>query len=203
MNPVLRRGFVLLALAFCLTACGGASVQVARERPAGPSCPKAWKAGWQALANRIQAPVYCPSWITPPLTGELRGRWNNIYSVDRRDRSYLVGFTWYEVGSGEVHVNFRGYPETTEIPRCPGDAGNETVPCFSDASGKKRIGGREVRVYTANQGADKWHVLYAWKESGALYAVSEHVAEPYTSGQVVRYLDRIMRGLARIEPDTA
>ena len=205
MDSVLRRALVLLALVLplALAACGSGSVQPPERSNAAPTCPKAWKAGWQALADRIDARVYCPSWITPPLTGEIDGQWNNIFSVDKRDRSYLVGFTWYEVGSGEVHVNFRGYPETTRIPRCPGDAAGERIPCFADASGTKRIGGRDVTVYTANQGADKWHVLYAWKENGALYVVSEHVAEPYTYRKVVGFLDRMVRGLVRIEPEHA
>jgi hypothetical protein len=165
-----------------------------------PGCPKKWRPGWQRLANRIEAPVYCPSWITPPLTGEIGGQWNNIRSVDPRDRSYLVGFTWYEVGSGEVHVNFRGYPETAKIPRCPGDSAGQSVPCFADASGRKRIAGRNVTVYTANQGADKWHIVYAWTRDGALYVLSEHVATPYGYGQVAGYLDRMMRGLVLIKP---
>ena len=186
-----------------VAACGEMNSGVRSDgsaRPAKPSCPKAWQAGWQALADRIQAPVYCPSWITPPLTGEIHGPWNNIYSVDRRNGSYLVGFTWYEVASGEVHVNLRGYPGRTTIPRCPGDAPGQTVPCFADASGQKRIGGCEVTVYTANQGADKWHIAYVWRRGDNLYVLSEHVATPYTYRRVAAFLDRMMRSLVLVAP---
>ena len=73
-------------------------------------------------------------------------------------------------------------------------------PCFDDAGGHKRFGDRLVTVYTANQGADQWHVLYAWHHAGSLYAVSEHVAVPYTYAQVIANLDRMLRGLVLLRP---
>jgi hypothetical protein len=201
---VARRVLLLLLASLAVSGCGDAALHSAEKTsyPARSACPRGWTTGWHALADRIGAPVYCPSWITPPLTGEIHGTWNNIYSVDRRDKSYLVGFTWYEVGSGEVHVNFRGYPGSTKIPRCPGDEAGKTVPCFADASGHKRIAGRRVTVYTANQGADKWHIVYAWKRRGSLYVVSEHVAVPLTYRQVARNLDRMVGSLRLLEPSS-
>ena len=35
-------------------------------------------------------------------------------------------------------------------------------------------------MYTVNQDADQWHVLYAWTHNGTLYTLSEHVAPPLT-----------------------
>ena len=57
-------------------------------------------------------------------------------------------------------------------------------------------------VYTVNRGADTWHVLYAWKDEGSLYSVSQHVVPELglSYSQVVKYLDRIMAGLVKIEP---
>jgi hypothetical protein len=55
-------------------------------------------------------------------------------------------------------------------------------------------------VYTANQGIDEWHVLYAWERDGSLYTVSEHRAPPYSYSQVVKNLDRMTRGLVALEP---
>jgi hypothetical protein len=55
-------------------------------------------------------------------------------------------------------------------------------------------------VYTANQGADQWHVLYAWRRAGSLYTISEHVAPPFTYSKVVQNLDRMLRGLVLIPP---
>jgi len=43
-------------------------------------------------------------------------------------------------------------------------------------------------------------VLYAWRRAGTLYAVSEHVTPPYTYGQVVSNLNRMMRGLVLVRP---
>ena len=125
--------------------------------------------------------------------------WDNGDWVEK-DRSYLVGFISLEPPSQEVHVNLRGYPGRTKIPRCEdaevtgGKARRTKAPCFSDANGSG-LGGRTATVYTVNRDADQWHVLYAWQDQGSLYAVSEHVAKPLTYKKVDRDLDRMMRGL--------
>ncbi len=173
--------------------------------PKPPTCPAAWKAGWQRLANRVDAIVYCPSWMPSPLDGEIGGDWDNGVSV-HPDRSYLVSFLWHEPPAQDVHVNLRGYPGHARIPRCNADtvvAGRKikrTVPCFSDPHPVRKIAGVAVTPYTVNQGVDQWHVLYAWHRRGTLYTLSEHVAKPLTYRQVVRNLDRAMAGLVRIEP---
>ncbi len=184
-------------LLFALAACGGGSETRTQAEAPRPTCPRAWRETWQRLARQVAAPVYCPSWLPDPLTGEIGGPWNNIHSVDR-DRSYLMGFTWYEVQSGEIHVNLRGYPGRTAVPRC--HEGRQVVACFADSGGRKRIGAYDVTVYTSNHGADSWHVLYAWKHRGSLYTLSEHVAPPYTYGRVIQNMNRMLRGLERIDP---
>jgi hypothetical protein len=205
---VLRAFSRLLLLAFVAlaagAACGGGSgsqatkptAQTQGNQPASaPVCPPAWRAGWQHLADRIHAPVYCPSWLPDPLTGEIGGPWQGIDSV-LKDGSYLMGFLWYEPNAAEVHVNLRGYPGTTSIPPCNGK------PCFNDSAGMRDIAGLEVETFTVNRGADTWHVLYAWRDHGSLYTVSQHVVPdlgvPY--GKVVANLDRMVRGLVRITP---
>ena len=95
-------------------------------------CPD--RAGWQKLANRIKAPVYCPGWLPDPLVGKLGGEWNNINSVSP-DRSYLESFVWQETGGGaaggELHVNLRAYPGRTKIPTCrTGGVDSRNVPCI-------------------------------------------------------------------------
>ena len=140
-----------------------------------------------------------------PLDGKIGGEWDNGVSVDP-DRSYLVSFLWHEPPAQDVHVNLRGYPGRTRIPRCNADtvvAGRKlkrTVPCFSDPHPVRRIAGLAITPYTVNQGVDQWHVLYAWRRRGTLYALSEHVAKPLTYRQVVRNLDRAAAGLVLIEP---
>ena len=96
-------------------------------------------AGWQKLANRIHAPVYCPGWLPDPLIGQIGGTWNNINSVST-DRSYLESFVWQETGGGaaggELHVNLRGYPGVTKIPTCrTGGVDSRNVPCFDAPNG--------------------------------------------------------------------
>ena len=203
---VVLGGLVLLA-----SACGGSGAPKraasAEEVAARAShCTGAVRASWQQVANRIHAPVFCPSWLPDPFTGKLHdGRWNTIYSISK-DRSYLMGFIWLEAGSGELHVNVRGYPGRTKVPTCTdteitgGKTTRTKVPCFDDRQGTKRIGGRTVTIYTRNRDADLWHVLYAWHYRGSLYTVSQHVTAPLTYAKVVQSLNRIMRGLDVIQP---
>jgi hypothetical protein len=171
------------------------------------SCPGQWLSGWQALANRIQAPVYCPTWMPNPLDAKMRGQFIDIYSV-HRDRSYLVSFLEHgDGGTGDVHVNFRGYPGTGKVPRCTTVVltGKKTIrgttPCFADAAGTRTTHGITATVYRVNQDADQWHILLAWHHRGSLYTVSEHVITPYTYRQVVQNLDRLLAGLVLVRPE--
>jgi len=190
----------LLAALACgaLAPAGGAKEQ---------RCPAAWLAGWQQLANKVNAPVYCPAWMPNPLDARIGGEWQDIYSIDK-DRSYLVSFLYHgDQGSGDVHVNFRGYPGETAIPRCKTiitlngtKTRRGTTPCFADAGGTRKARGIVATVYTVNQDADQWHILLAWRHAGSLYTVSEHVIRPYTYTQVVRNLDRLLASLVLVQP---
>ena len=187
----------LLALALALAGCSDGGGRAGAAVKAKPACPAA--KGWQQLADSIHAPVYCPRWMPDPLNGVIKGQWNNIYSVSP-DRSYLVGFIWFEHGSGELHVNLRGYPGRTKIPRCPAPVGKGTLPCFADPHGQMRANGIDATVYTVNQGADQWHVLLAWHRNGSLYTLSQHVAAPLSYEQVVADLKRMQRDLVLVAP---
>ena len=203
----------LLAVALPLVAYGwgsgdSSSAPAAAAKP--PVCPQAERVSWQKLANEIAAPVYCPSWLPQPLVGNSAGDSSTVVPW------IPIGPTssascWFESGQGlvnEVHVNLRGYPGTTRLPACEdtltvdGETVRKKIPCFSDRQASKRVGGVDVDVYTANQGADSWHVLYAWRRNGSLYTLSQHVAPPYTYEQVVSHLDRMMRRLVLVPPTT-
>ena len=97
-------------------------------------------------------------------------------------------------------MNLRGYPGRVRIPTCSDLDTNKPVPCFSDLKGKAHAAEITARVYTANQGVDQWHVLYAWRHEHSLYAISEHVAFPYRYSQVVHNLNRMLAGLVLVEP---
>lgn len=208
-----RRTQRLVAYVLALSLLGALVVELANaagtRSAAGPSCPAAWRATWQRLADRIKTPVYCPSWLPDPLTGEIDGPWNNIDSV-AADGAYLQGFVWQETGpgaaGGELHVNLRGYPGRTAIPTCEdtitsgGKVTRRKLPCFDDARGTKRANGIVATVYTVNQGADQWHVLYAWRRGGTLYTLSQHVAPPLTYRKVVANLDRQLAALELVRP---
>jgi hypothetical protein len=198
-----RKSLVLIpVLALALATCGSSSAE--RAGAARPACPKAWLAGWKRLADRIKAPVYCPGWLPDPLTGQIGGRWNNIDSVSK-DRSYLIGFVWQELGQ-EIHINLRGYPGVTKVPTCRsvelvgGKKHEKAIPCFADSRGEKTIGGLRVTMYTVNQDADQWHVLYAWRHNGSLYTLSQHVAPPLSFPMVIRDLNRMLGSLVLVRP---
>jgi hypothetical protein len=211
-RPGLLVAAALVAVALLASACSaedraaeaaGAAPAAARTAPA-KTC--AFRAGWQRLANRIDAPVYCPTWLPDPLVPQIDGRWNNIYSVDP-DRSYLVSWVWQETGpgaaGGELHVNVRGYPGRTTIPLCTrGGKDKQKIPCFSDPRGTVRANGIEATLYTVNQDADQWHALLAWRHRGSLYTLSEHVAAPLTYRKVVAYLKRELGSLVLVEPSS-
>ena len=208
---------ILAVIALVASGCGGdtaSNSQAARPKPTAEQlhvCPKAWRPGWQRLANQITAPVYCPSWLPDPLTGQIVGQVSfggaggPSVSVDK-DRSYLVSLAWAEPQSGEVHVNLRGYPGRVKVPTCiyedynKGKLYKKPVPCFADTRGTVSERGITATVYTVNQDADLWHVLYAWHFRGGLYTLSEHVAQPLTYAKVIANLHRMLRGLVVVQP---
>src|SRR3954464_2162191 len=121
MRALVAAGVVALALVSFVPAASAKS-----------GCPAAWRSGWQALANKVDAPVYCPTWMPNPLDAKVGGQYQDIYSIGK-DRSYLVSFLEHgDLGSGDVHVNFRGVPGTTTVPKCPAPVGKGKVPCFSE-----------------------------------------------------------------------
>jgi hypothetical protein len=199
----------LVAITVAAAGCGGTSHKSV-AKAGDPSCPRAWVSGWQRLANRIHAPVYCPTWMPQPLNGKIAAPFAPQAYVEP-DRSYLVSFIWAEPSQeapSEVHVNFRGYPGRTKIPTCQDTvfAGKKVlrpkIPCFADPHGTRRFGNISATVYTANQGVDTWHVLYLWRRDGSLYTVSEHVIAPNTYSDVIRNLDHLMRTLSLVRPSS-
>jgi hypothetical protein len=206
----------LLLLALISSGCGGADsgsagAATTNTTTAAASCPAAWKPGWQHLADRIHAPVYCPSWMPDPLTGRIQGKESfggvggYVLSVSP-DRSYLASFIWAEPGSGELHINLRGYPGRARIPRCESEDATGTkvvihhVPCFADPAGTVHEGAIKATMYTVNQDADQWHILMAWHYRGSLYAASMHVAAPLNYTKVVQNLHHLLSTLVLVDP---
>ncbi len=184
----------LVALALGVLAQGAAGAPKA-------ACPAPWARGWQKLADKVGAPVYCPTWMPNPLDAQIGGQYQDIYSISK-DRSYLVGFLEHgDLGSGDVHVNFRGYPGRSTIPTCPAPVGKTTVPCFADPVGHMAANGIRATVYQVNQGADQWHILLLWHHRGGLYTVSQHVIIPYDSAtRVKQNLLHLLKSLVLVEP---
>src|SRR5881227_125441 len=196
----MKRAAALLLVAVACAGCASSAARPKAAAPTKPTCTPAQLAGWQKLAKRIHAPVYCPSWLPDPLDGVIGSRWNNIDAVSR-DRSYLESWVWQETGmgaaGGEKHVNLRGYPGRRRVPHCV-NADTKTpkfIPCFADPAGQVRAGGLTATVYNVNQDADQWHILYAWHYAGGLYTVSEHVAPPFGYRKVRQNLDRMLGGM--------
>ena len=210
MAPVRGLLAISLLLGMCaLLASGCGEAKKAEAAPAAnpPKATCAHPAGWQRLADRIKAPVYCPGWLPDPLIGQVGGQWNNINSVSP-DRSYLESFVWQETGGGaaggELHVNLRAYPGATKIPTCrTGGVDSRNVPCFANPDRWVSAAGIKARLYTVNQDADQWHAALVWRRYGNLYTLSEHVAPPLTFDHVVRYLKHELGSLVLIKPQSA
>jgi hypothetical protein len=193
----------LAAVGAVLAFQGGGAAHATPAR----GCPAAWARGWQRLADRVQAPVYCPTWMPNPLDAKIGGQYTDIDSVGK-DRSYLVSFLEHgDAGSGDVHVNFRGYPGRTAIPRCTTviPNGQKTVrgmtACFSQPAGTVSSNGIRATIYTVNQDADQWHILLGWHYHHSLYTVSEHVIRPYLyPHQVELNLRKLLAGLVLVRP---
>jgi len=204
-------GVVVAALAAAAWGLARGSYAAAEPPKAAVPQPKCTQSGgWQRLANRIDAPVYCPSWLPDPLVPQIGNRWNNIDSVSE-DRSYLESWAWQEaagLNTQEIHVILRGYPGTTAIPKtCQdvttvnGKTYRKQIACFQDPNGTWRsTTGITATLYTVNHGADSWHALFAWKHEGSLYTLSEHIAAPLTFGKVVANLKRMLNGLVLVRP---
>ena len=189
---------VVAPLLACLALAGCGSAKPEASAEAAVRCPQAWSHGWQKLANRVGAAVYCPSWMPNPLDAKIGGQWTDIDAVDR-DGSYLISFIYQESQSGEVHVNLRRY-SGTQMPRCRDLNSTKQIACFSDPHGTLRVGGIDATLYTVGRDADQWHLTYLWRHGGATYAVGEHVAPPFTYAQVTRNVQRLVRSLVLLQP---
>ena len=195
---------LLLGVCGLLASGCGEAKKAAAAPVAAPKPHCAHPAGWQRLANKINAPVYCPGWLPDPLTSQIGGKWSNGDDVSA-DRSYLESFVWQETGpgiaGGELHVVLRGYPGVTKIPTCrTGGVDSKNVPCFASPSGTISANGITAPVYTVNQDADSWHYALVWRKFGNLYTLSEHVAPPLTGQHVRQYLKRELTSLVLIRP---
>jgi hypothetical protein len=206
MRALLGAGVAVLACALLAAGCGVTHPKPEASPPAPPAVKPhcAFRAGWQSLANKIGADVYCPGWLPDPLDGHIGAQDNDINSVGK-NRSYLESFIWQDTdgpGMDAVHVNLRGYPGETTIPMCQNFDGNGMTPCFADPNGTVTENGIHATLYTVNQDADSWHLLYAWHHRGSLYAISEHLAPPLDYQKVIVYLKRELRDLVLIHPST-
>jgi hypothetical protein len=138
-----------------------------------------------------------------PLDGRLDGPWEDGYTVKPR-RSFYLSFLSHD--QGDVHVIFRGYVGQTRTPTCTtvtivgSKTRRGTTPCFAEPHGTDKVGAIRATLYTVNQDADQWHLLYAWRHDGSLYTVSEHVIQPFTFAQVQRNLKHMLRTLVLVRP---
>jgi hypothetical protein len=207
MRTALLVAAAACALALAAASCGGGGAKSPATSTTAPAAKAscAHRAGWQRLANRIEADVYCPGWLPNPLDGRIGAQDNNINAVSR-DRSYLESFIWQETGAGpaggELHVNLRGYPGRTTIPMCRAFNSNAQTPCFADPRGSVTENGIRATLYTVNQDADTWHLLLAWRHQGGLYTLSEHLAPPLDYRKLLVYLRHELRSLVLVSPST-
>jgi len=87
------------AVALVASGCGADRAGQPAAKAADKRCPARALAGWQRLANRIRAPVYCPAWMPDPFDSVIRGQWNTIDSVSPPSAAGL-GWPWSSAGEG-------------------------------------------------------------------------------------------------------
>lgn len=201
-------GIVSLGLVVVVTAgCGASAPHTAGSTPPAPvahaTC--SYRVGWQRLANRIAADVYCPGWLPGPIDGQIGGQWNNINIVVPSNRSYLESFIWQDTDTpgiaGLYHVILRGYPARTTVPTCmEGLRNNVPTPCFAGRAGSVSANGIRATLYTVNQNADAWHIALLWRHAGGVYTLSEHLAPPLDYSGVVTNLRHELAALVLIKP---
>jgi hypothetical protein len=220
VKAILASASLAAMLAVLVAGCGGGSASPQGTATTGSSAlatyfagfdpPVPMKAscahpvGWQRLANRIGADVYCPGWLPDPLTSQIGAQSNNINQVSK-DRSYLESFIWQDTDtpnlSGELHVVLQGYPDRTKIPTCLGGLNfNTPMPCFRSPHGQITENGIRTTLYTVNLDVDTWHLLLLWHHDGGLYTLSEHLAPPLDYKHVIEYLKVELRSLVLISP---
>ncbi len=199
----MKRLLLLLLAVLALAAAAGGGVALTASAKSRCLDEK----GWQRLANRTHMAVYCPGVMPNPLDATIGGQWNSINSLGT-DGSYLEGFAWAELGQGgEVHVNLRGYPHRTAIPKCTsvntvaGVTHRTLIPCFASPAGTVHgPGAIDATMYTVNQDADQWHVAFVWRRYGSLYVLSQHVSPPLTYEKVVSLLKKQLNALVLVRP---
>ena len=122
------------------------------------------------------------------------------------DRSYQIGYHDSELRSAETHVVLAAYP-SGRPPRCEDLSTGVYGPCWKVPSGRRQVAGFDVTVYECGHGHESQHLVYAWTEDGVLYSVSNHIDRrpnsAITRAVAERNLNRILRGLNRIEPSGA
>jgi hypothetical protein len=183
---------MLLAVAGCADNGSSAATGTRSEgRASKPACPDAWKADWQAWADRVGETVFCPSFVPSPITAQIGGQWN---TAREPGKAWQLGYAWLE-HDDLVHVVFEGYPERVWPPRCEG------VPCFDGKVGTENIAGHEVTWYDHNEASHSGHVAAAFHDGGVVYVVSMHVSRPYDGVEKTTGLVRQMvAGLAPLQP---
>ena len=195
---VLVLGAVLLAVAAGCSGSESEESSAATPKPkAAPTCPRQVARRLAAAREPGRGARLLPDLDAEPARRRDRRASGTTARPSSKDRSYLVSFLWHEAGN-DVHVNFRGYPGRTTIPRCEDTQtvngkthGAARFPASATPGDTRLVGRLATTVYTVNRDADQWHVLYAWRRRGSLYTLSEHVAPPFTLGRVVRNLERI------------
>jgi hypothetical protein len=218
VKAVLRSASLAVVLALVAAGCGGSTSPKATTTTSSlaaylagfsPPVPMkatcSYRAGWQKLANRIAADVYCPGWLPDPLIPQIGSQNNNI-NVVSKDRSYLESFIWQDTDtpnlSGELHFVLQGFPGRTKIPTCLGGTNfNTPMPCFQSPHGQITENGIRTTLYTVNLDVDTWHLLLLWHHDGGIYALSEHLAPPLDYKHVVVYLKLELRSLVLIAPN--
>ena len=174
----LRNSISVLAVGLALGAAGctgsgdsGSSASPSGSTDGAPStsaalvCPPEWAEDWQSWADRVDARIYCPTFVPSPITAEIDGRWNTAKAPGE---VWQLGYAWLE-HEDLVHLVFEGFPEDRWPVRCSGR------PCIDGKTGTETIAGHEVTWYDRNKASHSGHIAAVFRDQGYVYVVSMHV----------------------------
>ena len=118
-----------------------------------------------------------------------------------------MGFIWRRgAAAASCTSTCAAIPGRTKIPTCPtADVGKSARGPVLRRPARPRCGARDhATVYTVNQDADQWHVLYAWHRNGLASTRSASTSRRRSpTRRSSRDLDRILRDLVLVAPDGA
>ena len=185
--PAMRKTLLLIPLlALAARRLRRRLLRDSEPRPEGAraACPRPGRRAGRSSRTRSTPPVYCPSWLPDPLTGQIGGTWNNIDSVvegpQLPDRLRLAG-----AAARRSTSTCAAIPVVTKIPTCRYDrarrrqeARHEACRASPTRAARRRSAASRRRCTRSTRTPTSGTSSTPGTTTATLYTLSEHVAPP-------------------------